>query len=94
MNIFIVGASGFIGSAIVDGLDKKDNTVFISSRLENDSRANTIFCDFSKDFSVDFWKEKLKNIDIVINAVGIISESKGQKFADLHTQAPIALFKA
>ncbi len=94
MNIFIVGASGFIGSAIVDGLDKKDNTIFISSRSENDSRANTIVCDFSKDFSVDFWKEKLKNIDIVINAVGIISESKGQKFADLHAQAPIALFKA
>jgi len=36
----------------------------------------------------------LKDIDIVINAVGIIAETKEQKFSDLHTKAPIALFKA
>lgn len=94
MNIFVTGASGFIGSAIVNGLDKKDNTIFMGLRTNRDSNPHTIICDFSKDFSIDIWKERLKDIDIVINAVGIIAETKEQKFSDLHTKAPIALFKA
>ena len=94
MNILVTGASGFIGSAIVNGLDKKDNTIFMGLRTNKDSNPHTIICDFSKDFSIDIWKERLKDIDIVINAVGIIAETKEQKFSDLHTKAPIALFKA
>jgi len=50
--------------------------------------------DFSKDHTESDWLPHLADIDIVINAVGIICESGQQTFDALHTQAPCALFRA
>ncbi len=36
----------------------------------------------------------LAGVDVVINAVGIFSDATGNDFRRLHTEAPIALFKA
>jgi len=51
-------------------------------------------CDYSKDHHLEDWLPRLSDIEVVINAVGIIRERRGQSFEDLHTFAPIALFKA
>jgi len=40
------------------------------------------------------WLPHLRNIDAVINCVGIIAEMKGQTFETLHAQTPTALFRA
>jgi uncharacterized protein YbjT (DUF2867 family) len=50
--------------------------------------------DFAQDVDPHQWAPKLRGIDIVINAVGIIRESPGQKFARIHSEAPRALFSA
>jgi uncharacterized protein YbjT (DUF2867 family) len=40
------------------------------------------------------WLPYLRGIDAVINSVGIIGETRQQRFAELHRKAPIALFQA
>jgi uncharacterized protein YbjT (DUF2867 family) len=50
--------------------------------------------DFATFNTVAQWLPHLKNSDVVINCVGIIAETKTQTFAQLHSQAPIALFTA
>jgi len=50
--------------------------------------------DFSRMQAEADWTALLRGVDAVINCVGIIAETRTQKFAALHTQAPIALFRA
>jgi uncharacterized protein YbjT (DUF2867 family) len=42
----------------------------------------------------DDWLAHLRSVDAVANAVGIIGETGGQRFATLHYRAPAALFQA
>jgi uncharacterized protein YbjT (DUF2867 family) len=50
--------------------------------------------DFSELVSKHAWPPLLRDIDVVINAAGIFSESEGQCFEIVHTHAPSALFVA
>lgn len=99
MNILITGASGFIGSHITDALIKQGHHVTLCLRRPEQGRrrwpdTGIIVADFSKAHRIDDWIAHLDNIDVVINAVGIIRESGSQSFEALHTMAPIALFTA
>jgi len=99
MQILVTGASGFIGSHIIQALNNAGHTVTACVR---DSKAvqqrwpelHIVQADFAKDHDESDWLPRLTGIDIVINAVGIIHESGKQTFAALHTQAPCALFRA
>lgn len=48
--------------------------------------------DFALAGNIEQCLPHLNGIDAIINCVGIIAETKGQTFAQLHTLAPIALF--
>lgn len=86
MNILIAGASGFIGQHIVKRLLLADhNIVFIDRRHGYD---------FNQLTNKESWLPLLKNVDAVINCVGIISETRQQSFSVLHHLAPAALFHA
>jgi len=98
MRFLITGATGYIGSSLVGVLLSEGHDLVLASRTRPGtsrflSRHEWRFCDFSKVQSVD-WQSLVQNIDVVINAVGIFSETKGQRFTDLHDKAPRALFKA
>ncbi|MFV1982720.1 MAG: SDR family oxidoreductase [Thiohalomonadales bacterium] len=99
MNILITGASGFIGSHLTNALINQGHQVTAANhkisvnKIPNQS-IKTIECDFNNDTTPEKWINRLDNIDIVINAVGIIKETKTQKFKIIHTDTPIALFKA
>ncbi len=85
MKILIIGATGFIGKAIYQALKKSKYKVVASLRD---------FIDFT---TLQYDKElieKLQQIDIVVNAVGAIAETKRETFEQMHTLAPIALFDA
>jgi len=50
--------------------------------------------DFARIQRVDDCLPLLEDIDVVINAVGIIRETRGQRFTQLHSRAPCLLFQA
>ncbi|MCG7918760.1 MAG: SDR family NAD(P)-dependent oxidoreductase, partial [Candidatus Thiodiazotropha taylori] len=99
MRVLITGASGFIGSHLTQALLDKGHEVLACVRNPEPSKRRwpriiSIKVDFSVDHEVEHWIGRLEGVDVVINAVGIIRETRTQTFDLLHRQTPIALFKA
>ncbi len=99
MRILITGTTGFIGSHIAAALLQEGHEVI--GCVRNVERAKSVLpgieliaCDFVRDNDPSVWLPRLKDIDLVINAVGIISEQGSNTFAALHRDTPIALFEA
>lgn len=86
MNILLTGASGFIGRNLQTRLET------LGHRVRPLSRRTGV--DFARMLAPDDWTGYLTDIDVVINSVGIIGETRRQTFDALHTLAPIALFRA
>lgn len=99
MNILITGATGFIGSHLTKALSNTGHQLVLVGRDIGSLQSlwpncKTIQLDYVKAIEPSHWISALKDIDIVINAVGIINETRTQTFKNLHKLAPIALFKA
>ncbi|VVE59266.1 NAD-dependent dehydratase [Pandoraea anapnoica] len=92
MKILVCGASGFIGRAICERLTRAGHEVVRGVRVPVFS--NDVAIDFRVDTAVEGWLPRVRGIDIVINAVGIITESHAARFEDVHFRAPTALFEA
>jgi uncharacterized protein YbjT (DUF2867 family) len=86
MKILLTGASGFIGRNISSSLAAAGHEIKPMSRCHG--------IDFNCMKSHRDWLPHLEGIDAVINCVGIIGEVGSQRFDQLHTIAPIALFRA
>ena len=98
MNILITGAGGFIGTHLTRALSLNHEIVAcvrnpqcLTNRLVG-IKTNTV--DFSRNLRVEDWLPLLQGVDVVINAVGIIRESRRQSFELLHHVAPCTLFQA
>jgi len=97
MNVFIAGASGFIGARLAAGCVLAGDTVICASR---DGRAPGLpgtrlaKLDYTAMPPVETLIELLTGVDVVVNAVGILRERGTQTFEALHVAGPIALFAA
>lgn len=99
MNILLTGAGGFIGRHILAELERGGHRVIACCRHPErlyfkSENTTALALDFTELTKVYAWLPHLTDIDVVINCVGIIGETQSQRFAALHKQAPIALFRA
>ncbi len=92
MKILVCGATGFVGRHISEALRKAGHSVIRGIRKP--SAPDDIAVDFSKDNNKDIWLPRLKGIDAVVNAVGVLRDSPNQPMTLLHEQTPLALFAA
>jgi uncharacterized protein YbjT (DUF2867 family) len=93
MRILITGGTGFIGSHLANALRARGHAVVSASRSPL-AGIEHIPADFTRDVSAAVWLDRLRNVNIVINAVGILREHGEQTFDAVHTHAPAALFTA
>ncbi len=91
MKILLTGASGFIGYHIKQALIENAGIKNSVDELITPSHQQA---NFNRCVDAADWLPFLEGVDVVINSVGIITETKAQRFSRLHSEAPIALFKA
>ncbi|WP_426209479.1 SDR family oxidoreductase [Massilia sp. TWP1-3-3] len=97
MRILLTGASGFIGKHVQATLLAQGHHVLCAMRSPPkgaNARLTYIHADFTQDTDKSLWLARLRDVDVVINAVGIFREQGRQSFAALHTDTPCALFAA
>lgn len=99
MNILLTGATGFIGSRVLRVLLQQGHCITACCRHPERLRIQSanvkpLSVDFTRIETLEYWLPHLEGVDAIVNCVGIIAESKGISFEQLHTQAPVALFRA
>ena len=96
----ILGGGGFIGRYLVRNLTKKNYRCIISTRkafqkgyLKTQATPGAIeLIDWSPNNFSEL-EEAIKNSDIVINLIGILFETRKQKFYNIHSNIPEAVAK-
>jgi uncharacterized protein YbjT (DUF2867 family) len=84
MNILLCGASGFIGRTLRTTLEAAGHTVV----------GPGLGIDFCRDLTAAVWRPRLRGIDAVVNAVGVLRDTARRPMQAVHVQAPAALFDA
>jgi len=92
MKVLVCGASGFIGRAICVRLAAAGREVLRGVR--HPEGAGDVAIDYCTELQPSDWLARLRGVDAVVNAVGIIRESPEASFEVLHARAPAALFAA
>ena len=96
----ILGGGGFIGRYLVRNLTKKNYRCIISTRnafqkgyLKTQATPGSIeLIDWNSN-NFDELKESINNSDFVINLIGILYETRKQKFMNIHSSIPEAVAK-
>ena len=96
--IAIFGAGGFLGKHLMRQLTKLDYRVKVASRnpylkgyLKPLGNPGQIELFKTNIFNSEDVKQVLKNCDLAINLVGILYETKKQKFSQVHEKFPYLL---
>lgn len=99
MKLLLAGATGFIGGHLLRKLCAQGHHITACTRSparlkEFYPEIETLQIDFGQAVAIEDWLPHLNGIDAVINAAGIIRETPAQPFGRIHTDAPLALFRA
>ena len=96
----ILGGGGFIGRYLVRNLTKKNYRCIISTRnafqkgyLKTQATPGSIELINWNSNNFDELKESIQNSDVVINLIGILYQTRKQKFMKIHRDIPEAVAK-
>jgi len=96
----ILGGGGFIGRYLVRNLTKKNFRCIISTRnsfqkgyLKTQATPGSIEMINWNPNNFDQIEDSIKNSDIVINLIGILYQTRKQKFMNIHSDIPNAISK-
>jgi nucleoside-diphosphate-sugar epimerase len=92
MKILILGASGFVGRHLLAGLQAAGHDCWRGVRQATGSR--DVAVDYCTDTDVARWLPRVQGFDAVINAVGILRDSRSEPMQQVLGAAPAALFRA
>ncbi|MGR3909465.1 SDR family oxidoreductase [Burkholderia sp. SR8] len=92
MNVLVCGANGFIGRALSARLEAAGHRVLRGVR--DAVGPDDVAIDFANDIDPDAWLARLEGVDVVINAVGILTDRRDARLDTVHRAAPCALFAA
>ena len=92
MRVLLLGASGFIGRHIAAALSDAGHAVVCASR--NAQGQGDVQVDYVRDTAAAVWLPRLKGIDVVVNAVGVLRDTIKTPMQAIHADAPKALFEA
>lgn len=91
MNILLCGATSFIGRHIHQALSQAGHTVrSLHQPLNGTGRPLR----FTEATCPSRWRPWLEGMDAVVNAVGVLRDSRRAPMEVVHSQAPVALFQA
>jgi uncharacterized protein YbjT (DUF2867 family) len=96
LRILVLGAAGFVGRHIVSELlAAGHHPVGAVRRVQDFARAfpgvDVVPCDLARDSSAADWTPRLRNIDAVVNAAGVLH---GPEMEAVHVTAPRTLYEA
>lgn len=92
MKILLCGAGGFIGRHLFAALRDAGHDCIAGVRQARQSGQMAI--DYARDLRTDVWLPRLADVDVVINAIGVLRDTRSQPMDSLHARAPAALFNA
>ncbi|OXI29321.1 NAD-dependent dehydratase [Burkholderia sp. AU16741] len=92
MTVLVCGANGFIGQALCARLEAGGHRVLRGVRRA--AGPHDVAIDFAQDVDSRGWLARLKGVDVVINAVGMLADRRGVTLDAVHRAAPCALFTA
>ena len=95
MHILLTGSTGFIGRTVATALTQAGHTVHggVSPR-HTAPTALQVPMDFAQDTAAQAWLPRLAGIDAVVNAVGVLRDSRARPIDAVHQHTPSALFDA
>ena len=95
MHILLTGSTGFIGHTLKAALERAGHTVRggVSPR-RGALQPGQVAMDFAHDTSASAWLPRLEGIDAVVNAVGVLRDTRQRPIDAVHRDTPIALFDA
>lgn len=101
MHVLVIGANGFIGTAVVSELHKADHKTrcVVRNAAQLDRRfpgIDSVSLDLTSQDALDekHWRSLLEGIEAVVNVAGVLQPLKPKVAWNVHCHAPEALYRA
>lgn len=94
MNVLLCGSSGFVGRNITKALIAAGHRVIATRSPAGRGDPQAIAIDFTRDTAPAIWLPRLKGVDAVVNAVGVLRDTRQRPIHVVHTEVPKALYTA